>query len=44
MSNDFTTEMIRFAERLADEARVILRAAMDGTPNVELKSDKSYVT
>jgi len=44
MSSEFTTEMIRFAERLADEARVILSAAMNETPNVELKSDKSYVT
>lgn len=44
MSEQFTAEMIRFAERLADEARVILNSAMSGTPNVELKSDKSYVT
>jgi histidinol phosphatase-like enzyme (inositol monophosphatase family) len=44
MSSEFTTEMIRFAEMLADEARVILSAAMGKTPNVELKSDKSYVT
>ena len=44
MTSEFITEMIRFAEVLADEARAVLTAAMSKTPDVELKSDKSYVT
>ena len=44
MADNFTDEMLRFAEDLANESRVILTAAMGQAPDVELKSDQSYVT
>ena len=42
--DDFTAGLVRFAERLADESRAILRDAAGQTPVVDLKADQSYVT
>ena len=44
MSNTFTARLVRFAERLADESRAILREDARLAPVVELKADQSYVT
>lgn len=44
MSDDFSTRLVRFAERLADESRALLRPAAADTPVVDLKADQSYVT
>lgn len=44
MNDEFTTRMVRFAERLADESRAILREVAGEIPEVNLKADQSYVT
>lgn len=44
MVDDFTMGLVRFAERLADESRAILREVAGKTPVVDLKADQSYVT
>lgn len=41
---DFTAQMVRFAERLADESRTILNEVAGEMPEVDLKADQSYVT
>jgi histidinol phosphatase-like enzyme (inositol monophosphatase family) len=43
-STDLTDRLTRFAEELADESRVILNDAADRLPEVDIKSDQSYVT
>ncbi len=44
MTNDFTSQVTHFAERLADESRSILREVAGQTPDIEIKADDSYVT
>ena len=44
MSDDFTTRMVLFAERLADESRKILNEVVGQVPDVTIKADDSYVT
>ena len=44
MSENQTSEMMLFAQELADESRAILNSVMGKLPNVEIKSDQSYVT
>lgn len=44
MADDHVSRMTRFAERLADESRAILREAAGQTPDVTIKADDSYVT
>ena len=44
MSEEFTSQMVRFAERLADESRAILKEVADDPPDVTIKADASYVT
>ncbi|MBB6254538.1 inositol monophosphatase family protein [Nitrospirillum iridis] len=40
----FTAELLRFAEHLADESRVLLEGAATARVNVESKADNSFVT
>ena len=44
MSDNLTSPVTRFAERLADESREILLEVAGQTPDVEIKADDSYVT
>ncbi len=44
MPADLTDRIIQFAEVLADESGAILKAAMGRAPEVDIKSDLSYVT
>ena len=44
MNDEFTAQMVRFAERLADESRAILREVAGELPEVDVKADQSYVT
>ena len=44
MAIDFTSQVTRFAERLADESRAILNEVAGQSPDVTLKADDSYVT
>lgn len=44
MDDEFTTRLVRFAERLADESRAILARAAGDVPVIDLKDDQSYVT
>ena len=44
MTDDFTSRMTRFAERLADESRAILTEVAGQVPDVDIKADDSYVT
>ncbi len=44
MTDTFTHQVVRFAERLADESRAILNEVAGQTPDIEIKADDSYVT
>jgi histidinol phosphatase-like enzyme (inositol monophosphatase family) len=44
MAPDITAQLTAFAEELADESRSILRDAAGRKPEVDIKSDLSYVT
>lgn len=44
MPIDLTDRILLFAEKLADESGPILKAAMGRAPEVDIKSDLSYVT
>jgi inositol-phosphate phosphatase/L-galactose 1-phosphate phosphatase/histidinol-phosphatase len=44
MSVEFTNQLTRFAENLADESRAILNAVAGETPDIDIKDDLSYVT
>ncbi|HUS52514.1 MAG TPA: inositol monophosphatase family protein [Thermohalobaculum sp.] len=44
ISTDLTDQLTRFAETLADESRAILNDAAGRLPEVDIKSDLSYVT
>jgi inositol-phosphate phosphatase/L-galactose 1-phosphate phosphatase/histidinol-phosphatase len=44
MPADLADRLTRFAEKLADESGAILMAAMGRAPEVDIKSDLSYVT
>jgi len=43
-SADLTDRLTRFAETLADESRAILNEAAGKLPEIDIKSDQSYVT
>jgi inositol-phosphate phosphatase/L-galactose 1-phosphate phosphatase/histidinol-phosphatase len=42
--DEFTSELLRFAERLADESRSLLRRAPAESTRIEAKADNSFVT
>ena len=44
MPTDLTDRLTVFAEKLADESRAILNAVAGSAPEVDIKSDLSYVT
>lgn len=44
MTDAFTAEMVRFAERLADESRRLLTRAVSAATSVDVKADNSFVT
>lgn len=44
MTDAFTAELVRFAERLADESRRLLTAAAAEATRVDVKPDNSFVT